>query len=91
MYTLFLKYGMPKFSTEYAQRLVPDPVSMDLFLSVVLLMNKPYLTSMSPVLIKAFMTFTPRVLAVSAASVCLCVVSVGVCVVLSIPRERDRD
>eukprot|EP00598_Pedospumella_elongata_P006108 CAMPEP_0184974678 /NCGR_PEP_ID=MMETSP1098-20130426/6099_1 /TAXON_ID=89044 /ORGANISM="Spumella elongata, Strain CCAP 955/1" /LENGTH=421 /DNA_ID=CAMNT_0027497293 /DNA_START=20 /DNA_END=1285 /DNA_ORIENTATION=- len=62
LYNLYLKYGFPKFTTEFAQKLVPDPLSMDLFLSVVLLMNKPYLTSMSPVLIKAFATFTPRIL-----------------------------
>jgi len=65
VYNLYLKYGFPKFTTEFAQKLVPDPLSMDLFLSVVLLMNKPYLTSMSPVLIKAFATFTPRILNVS--------------------------
>ncbi len=64
VYNLFLKYGRPQFNVAWAQKIVPDPLAMDLFLSFVLIMNKPYMTSMAPVIIKAIMTFTPRVLKV---------------------------
>lgn len=64
VHSLYLKYGFPKFTAEWAQRIVPDPLCMQLFLAFVLLMNKPYLLSMGPILIAAVMTFTEKLVQV---------------------------
>lgn len=61
---LFKKYGFPKFSAEWAQRLIPDPMCMQLFLAVVLLMSKPYMFATAPVIISAVTTFTDKLLQV---------------------------
>lgn len=63
-YHIYVKYGFPKFTSEWAQRIVPDPLTMDLFLSLVLIMNKPYVFAMAPVVLKALCTFTQPLLKV---------------------------
>lgn len=75
---IYKKYGFPKFTAEWAQRLVPDPLCMQLFLALVLLMNRPYLTAMGPIIVGAVMTFTDRLLRVSVSS---CIAELPKCVV----------
>lgn len=64
VYNIYLKYGFPKFTAEWAQSVVPDPLAMDLFLALVLIMNRPYVFAMAPVVLKALMTFTQPMLKV---------------------------
>lgn len=67
-YNIYLKYGRPQFSTEWVQRIMPDPLFMHLFLSLVLIMHRPYLLSMGTIIMCALSTFTGRLLGVS----CMC-------------------
>lgn len=59
---LFKKYGMPKFSTEYAARVMPDPNTMEIFLGSILIMSQPYFFAILPVCLRAMMVFTPQIL-----------------------------
>lgn len=52
--TLYGLYGLPKFNMEYAQRLMADPTTMYLFLSILLAMTKPYLLAVAPVYLTEF-------------------------------------
>lgn len=51
---LYSAHGMPQFNTAYAQRILPDPTAMYFFLSVILLMGRPYLTAMMPIFLLEF-------------------------------------
>lgn len=51
-------HGLPKMSMEYAQRLMLDPSSMYLFLSLLLLMQRPSMLAMAPILITAIVHST---------------------------------
>lgn len=51
---VYSAHGLPKFSMEFAQRLMLDPSSMYLFLSLLLLMQRPSVLSMAPLVITAF-------------------------------------
>lgn len=51
-------HGLPKLNMEYAQRLMLDPSSMYLFLSLLLLMQPPSVLSMAPIFLTALVHST---------------------------------
>ena len=51
---LYLVHGFPRFSMEYVQRLMMDASGMYLFLSLLLLMQRPAILAMAPLFITAF-------------------------------------
>jgi hypothetical protein len=63
-HNVYLKHGF-KFSTEWVQRIMPDPLFMQLFLSLVLILNRPYLLGMATIVLGAVSTFSDKLLRVS--------------------------
>jgi hypothetical protein len=63
-HNVYLKHGF-KFSTEWVQRIMPDPLFMQLFLSLVLILNRPYLLGMATIVLGAVSTFSDKILRVS--------------------------
>lgn len=56
---------MIKFNMDYAGRVLSDPVSMQLFLAVLLLTSKPYFLSMLPLAMFELTYYTQDIAAVS--------------------------
>lgn len=48
---LYNSHGMPQFNISYAQRIIPDQSAAYLFLSLILLMSKPYLLAVAPIVL----------------------------------------
>ena len=46
---LYTKHGFPKFSTDYLQRIMPDPNAMYLFMSAIIFLSKPYMSALGPI------------------------------------------
>lgn len=65
MISIYSKYGMIKFNMDYAGRVLSDPVSMQLFLAVLLLTSKPYFLSMLPLAMFELTYYTQDIAAVS--------------------------
>jgi tetratricopeptide (TPR) repeat protein len=66
VYDLYKKYGMPKFSTDYAQLVIPDPNTMKAFLGMMLIMSvRPYIFAIAPVFLNEVSNFTPEIFQVS--------------------------
>lgn len=61
---LYRKHGVPKFSTEYAQRAIPEPETMEIFLSALLTFSKAYLLALLPLVLNAVRVFVAPVLKV---------------------------
>lgn len=51
---LYVAHGMPQFSSDYAQKVVPDPSTMYAILCVLVLGSRPYITAIAPVFITEF-------------------------------------
>mmetsp|Transcript_10728 Transcript_10728/g.10773 ORF Transcript_10728/g.10773 Transcript_10728/m.10773 type:complete len:421 (-) Transcript_10728:148-1410(-) len=49
--SLYHSHGMPQFNMEYAQRVVPDPTTMYLFMCILLLISRPYISGISAMII----------------------------------------
>jgi stress-induced-phosphoprotein 1 len=55
---VYTAHGLPKFNMEYAQRLLLDPSSMYLFLSLLLVMQRPSSLAMAPLFLTALVHST---------------------------------
>jgi tetratricopeptide (TPR) repeat protein len=49
--SLYSKYGIPKFNMEYASKLIQDTLSIHLFLAIILIVSRPYMFAMAPILL----------------------------------------
>lgn len=52
---LYTAHGLPKFNMEYASRVMTDASAMYLFLSLLLLMQRPYILAMAPLFLTALL------------------------------------
>jgi hypothetical protein len=64
VFGIYTKYGFPKFTQEYAQTILPNPLCMDLFLAMVLFLMAPNMFSMGPMVLKAVAVFAQPLLQV---------------------------
>lgn len=62
--SLYRKYGFPKFTSAYGEKVMTDPLCMHLFLGMFLIMTKPYMLALSPVFFSELTHFTPQLLTV---------------------------
>ncbi len=59
---IYQKYGMPKFSSEYAAQIFPDPAMMRLFLGAFLAFSlRPYFFALVPVMLTELTSFTGEI------------------------------
>jgi tetratricopeptide (TPR) repeat protein len=59
---LYQKYGMPKFSTEYAAQVFPDPAMMRVFLGSFLAFSvRPYFFALVPAMLTEMTSFTNEI------------------------------
>jgi hypothetical protein len=72
VFGIYTKYGFPKFTQEYAQTILPNPLCMDLFLAMVLFLMAPNLFSMGPMVLKAVAVFAQPLLQVICYTVYCC-------------------
>jgi tetratricopeptide (TPR) repeat protein len=63
--TLYTKYGVPKFSSEYGSRIAQDPATNTLFLAAILLVSRPYLLPVVAIFLVEFAAVTPYIFTVS--------------------------
>jgi hypothetical protein len=60
VYELYLKHGIPKFSSEYGAAIIPDPATMKVFLGGLLVMSyRPYIFAIAPIFLTELTNFTP--------------------------------
>lgn len=83
VHAIYTKYGFPQLTTAYGQKVIPDPLCMQVFLGVFLLATKPYMFAIAPVVCHELTSFTPQILQVSMLlwMFCLWLVIAG-CVIL---------
>jgi hypothetical protein len=72
VFGIYTKYGFPKFTQEYAQTILPNPLCMDLFLAMVLFLMAPNMFSMGPMVLKAVAVFAQPLLQVIFCTVYCC-------------------
>ena len=64
---IYKKYGFPKLTADYGTKVIPDPLTMNVFLGVFLLLTQPYILAILPVFFSELTSFTPSVLQVKHA------------------------
>lgn len=56
--SLYEKFGIPKISVDYAQRVLSDSSGMGLFLALMLMFGKPYILALLSIAVAELVHFT---------------------------------
>lgn len=59
---LYGKYGRPQFNSEYYMRLISDLGIIDLLLGFILIVTRPYLFALGPIITKTAVFFSPQLI-----------------------------
>lgn len=59
--SLQTRYGMPRFKMEYAATILPDPITGYLFLSLLLVMSRPYFLACAPLVLVELNRYIPDI------------------------------
>eukprot|EP01038_Epipyxis_sp_PR26KG_P008469 gene8469-11451_t len=62
LFTLYKNYGFPKFTMEYAQSIVTDSVTMNVFLGSFIVFSSPYILALFPLILASLSSLVPAIL-----------------------------
>ena len=62
--TLINKHGRPQFNSNYAMKVFPDPLIMNIFLAVFVGFSRQYLLALSPIVLAQLSEFLPSIFVV---------------------------